>query len=341
MRPRANTVRDRPRAADLGLNGVLLRLVVLDLVLLAVTVPLYAVQGLSVDLSNDAWVLPLTEAGVGTVVWGYYFLQPGRRSEWLNAEISAAFLLLLLLAIVMAPAQYLAASLDRPLVDPALAAIDDGLGVDPLAIAAWMRRHPFVTTVMVFAYRSLYVQFTLIFAALWVAGDRRRVWEYAFVFHACVIVSVLSSAVFPAVSPFGFYGFDSPLQTARVTAHFAGVRSGTLTAIPFGQIEGLVTMPSFHAAGAMALTWAVRGRRLILLPVAVLNGLLILATIMTGVHYVADLLGAALLVGGSVLVYRRCEERWLFGATSSARSGRGAVEDQPIAAGLGFERARG
>jgi membrane-associated phospholipid phosphatase len=76
-------------------------------------------------------------------------------------------------------------------------------------------------------------------------------------------------------------------------------------------MEGLVSFPSFHVAGAVMVTWALRQSRVwmaILLPI---NLLLTVATVLTGVHYVADLFGTAAMCAISLWLYRRFAVRWL------------------------------
>jgi hypothetical protein len=54
----------------------------------------------------------------------------------------------------------------------------------------------------------------------------------------------------------------------------------------------------------MIVTWAFRSRPRILVPVIVLNAALLVATSITGVHYVVDVLAAVPLVGVSLAAYR-------------------------------------
>jgi membrane-associated phospholipid phosphatase len=111
-------------------------------------------------------------------------------------------------------------------------------------------------------------------------------------------------ALFPAACPFSFYGFESILDHTRFLAHFGGVRAGLMTAVDPSNTEGLVSFPSFHTAGALMATWAVRRSRIWLTLLGVLNTGLIAATVLLGIHYVIDLLGAVALCGVSLALYR-------------------------------------
>ena len=84
---------------------------------------------------------------------------------------------------------------------------------------------------------------------------------------------------------------------------FYGLRAGTLRAIDFTQFEGLICMPSFHVASGLMVTWAFRGRPIVW-ALALLNALLILATLMSGVHWAVDLVAALPLFALSVVAYQ-------------------------------------
>ena len=73
------------------------------------------------------------------------------------------------------------------------------------------------------------------------------------------------------------------------------MRDGTMTVIRYGDIDGLVSMPSFHAAGGLMLIWAVRRHRLLVAVSGLWNTLLIAATIFSGAHYVVDVIAAGVL----------------------------------------------
>jgi membrane-associated phospholipid phosphatase len=62
-------------------------------------------------------------------------------------------------------------------------------------------------------------------------------------------------------------------------------------------MTGLVSMPSFHVAGAFMVTWALRRHVRWFVLAAVLNGLLTVSTVATGAHYLVDVFGTLLLFG--------------------------------------------
>ena len=60
-------------------------------------------------------------------------------------------------------------------------------------------------------------------------------------------------------------------------------------------MQGLVTFPSFHTSLAIITTYAVRGIRFVTLPVAILNGLVIVSTLPEGGHYLIDVIAGAII----------------------------------------------
>jgi hypothetical protein len=221
------------------------------------------------------------------------------------AEGVLAMLLTFGLTQVLAPAQYVAAAFNRPLIDPVLARADALLGVDVSDLAEWSRDHPRFSAILVTAYSSLLPQLILAPPVLaLVLRNRPALWEYLFHFHLCAAATVVSLAVVPAACAFQYLGFESTIDQSRFIAHFNGVRDGSFTIIRFDDLEGLISMPSFHMAGALMVSWALRQHAFLLTPIAALNALLILATFTSGAHYVVDLFATILMFAASVWAWR-------------------------------------
>jgi membrane-associated phospholipid phosphatase len=312
------TRRRRPPASRLGLNPLTFALLTSTVALAAVSAVSFRALGLTLHI-GDAWVVRGTQAAVALVAWAYYFGSPGRPKEWINAEASAAFLACLLIAAVVTPSQYAAAALARPTVDHALARADALLGIHVPSLVAWARDRPMLAEWLRLAYGSLMLQFTLIIPTLWLRNDRRSIWEYAFNFHTTAKITMLSSAVWPVACAFEYYGFESLVSQARFTEHFTSIRAGTMTVVDMTDMEGLVSMPSFHVAGALIVTWSLRRSPWLVWPLAILNLGLIASTVLTGAHYGVDILAAMVLVLASILVYRRIVEPWWLGGEANLR----------------------
>ena len=238
------------------------------------------------------------------LLWGYFVWAPGRPRDWIMAESTIALALTLILSHILSPAQYLAAAFNRPLIDPWLAAADTRLGIYVPDLVKWSLAHPRVDHLQRLAYSSLLPQLAVVIVLLGIVQrDRLALWEYVFHFHVCATITVVALALLPAACAFQYYGIDSTINQTRFIAQFNGVRAGTFHVIRFDNLEGLISMPSFHVAGALMITWAVR-QSVWLWPFLIVNAILIASTVMTGAHYAIDLPVTALMFAGSVALWR-------------------------------------
>jgi Na+/H+-translocating membrane pyrophosphatase len=255
--------------------------------------------GLSID-----WVSAVPFFGFDVLLaglWIHLWKTPGGSREWFVAEVVAAFLLIMTASHVLAPAQYVAAATKRPLVDAVLARADSVIGIDAAQLAAWTRAHPSLSTVLTTAYFSFLPQLAVLVPLVgFVARDRDAMWEAVFHFNFCAVITVVALALFPAAHAFQYLHFDSTLDQTRLIAQFNGIRDGTFTTIQFNNLEGLVSMPSFHFAGALIVMWALRRHPLLFLAAVGLNALLTASTVLTGTHYAVDLLGTLVMFQASV-----------------------------------------
>jgi membrane-associated phospholipid phosphatase len=300
----------RPQPADLGINPLSVRcLAVLALVALA-TLPFYPVVGLSIDwASGYAAAIVL---GCLLTFWAYYFISPGRNLvDWRLAESAFALVLLFSLTQVLLPAQYLATALNRPVIDPTLARADAVLGIHLPAIVEWTRQRPTLAAVLVWSYGTFTWQLSLLPILLGVfLRDRDALWEYVFHFYFCAVAILPIFALWPAACAFTYFGFESILNQAQFIQHFDEVRQGSFQILRFGNMTGLVSMPSFHVAGALMVIWSLRQHPLAFWPALVVNALLIVSTVATGAHYLIDLIGTSLLAAVSLWLFRRYGVRW-------------------------------
>jgi len=289
--------------ALLGGHRLARSLVAFQSLLLALAVAGFWMTGLSYQWSpTKVAVLPIVFGA-----WVAHVMQPGRSpADWAIADGLMALLLLLTFTNVAAPLQYVAVALKEPLVDAQLASADRLLGVHVPSIVEWTRARPLLTDVLLFSYYTLLPQFFLpvLVIGLWYR-ERQTLWEFVFHFHFCASVTIASLAVWPAICAFTFYGFDSLLNQTRFIHQFAGLRAGTFTIVNGDDMEGLISMPSFHIAGALMVTWAFRRYPRWLALLVPLNLLMVASTVMTGAHYFVDVLATVVLFAVSVLVYVR------------------------------------
>ena len=312
--------RRRPSSGELGLHRLAASLVGIQAAMLAFNIIGFRATGLTYEWTTRGIDLGIPAALM--VAWAYFFVWPGKRpTDWVIAEMWMALALFVSISAIAPVGQYAAVAFQRPLIDPWLAAFDGSIGAHVPTWAAWTSAHPWLVKVLMYAYLSLLGQF---FLPLLVLGawyrNRTAMWEYAFHFHVCSIITVACLALWPAAGAFAYYGFESPFNFGHFIDLFTGVHDGTLTIIRPEDMEGLVSMPSFHVAGAGMVTWALRHSRIWLAILIPVNALLTAATVLTGAHYVADLFGTAAMCAISLWLYRRVAVYWLEPRISSAYS---------------------
>ncbi|MEO5897261.1 MAG: phosphatase PAP2 family protein [Vicinamibacterales bacterium] len=267
------------------------------------TLPFFQRFGLVIHWSTFLpSIMAMTVAAIG---WMAHFSRPGRPSEWPIAESLVVFVLIALCCCVVTPAQYLAVALKRPLADAWLAHADSLVGISVPEAVLWTKSHPRFASILLLSYISLMPQFV---APIVVLGlyyrDRDALWEYAFNFHVCLVVTLIGLALFPAMCAFTYYGFESPIDQTGFIRDFNALRNGTFTDVRLGDLEGLITFPSFHVAGAMMVTWAFRNYPRMFVLLVVLNGLMIGSTVLLGPHYAVDILASLVVFATSAWVYR-------------------------------------
>ena len=88
--------------------------------------------------------------------------------------------------------------------------------------------------------------------------------------------------------------------------HFHALRAGEFPVVSMSNLEGLITFPSFHTTWALLVAYAFRHYRWFFLPMVLLNLAVVVATMTTGWHYAADVLGgiltAAVAIGIAKLI---------------------------------------
>jgi hypothetical protein len=307
---RSHRLRSGVTPADLGLNQLSKRLLSIQAGALLFIGLLYAWLGLSCDWATLA--PHCIGIGIVALVWLYYYWQPGKRSEWVIAEGLFVLLLIMTLALIVSSGQYVAASLGRPLIDTWLAATDAAIGVSVPGLVDWTRAHANIASVLRYAYFTLVPQFLLTVVVVgFICRDRPRIWEFTFHFHFCALATLAAFAFLPANEPGTYYRFETIIDQGRFLHQFQSLRAGTFV-IHFDDMEGLVSFPSFHVAGALLVTWTFRKYRWLRWPLVALNISLIAATFMTGIHFVADAIGALPMFAASLCAYRYCGFAALF-----------------------------
>jgi hypothetical protein len=211
---------------------------------------------------------------------------------------------------------FAAAASGAPFQDSLLNAADRAIGFDWSAYAHWVDRRPWLVLSYNLAYTSFLIQPLLLIVALSVAGQFRRLHLFTSAFTLCLMVTCLTFAFVPAVSVYAFlevplasFEHIRPVSTFQHITFIEQMRAGTLTLIDPFKGAGLITFPSFHACGAVLLTWGFWGVRHARVPALIVNLMMIAATPIDGAHYLVDVIAGVLLAFAGIAAVTALEPR--------------------------------
>jgi membrane-associated phospholipid phosphatase len=193
---------------------------------------------------------------------------------------------------VFGPLTYAVATLRWPWSDNQLAAFDAAFGLSAGALVRWTAQHPAFDLLMRLVYSSVFPQIILVIVVLGFSADRRLdIFLIRF-----MLGGLLTSAIFaflPAQGTCVYFGTPTPDHYVPVLSELDRLRRG-VAYVSWRDAQGIVTFPSFHTIWAVLLIAAFRGRRLFW-PVAILNSLVLLSCVTTGMHYFVDVLGGLIV----------------------------------------------
>ncbi len=256
----------------------------------AVLVDVILLSALDLKLELQSLIRPLGFAALLILVGLYY--------RWRNVSDFVLCVNTLLHLVLFSSSytilMYCLATFNRPLIDPLLVDVDAGLGCHLPAIVGWAKAHPAMERSLQFAYDTLLPQTALI-AALGLVGDRRPLEVFVQRFMLSALLTVAVFYAYPAAGPFEAFGYELNGAQARYMEHFEGLRAGEMDTFSLQQAEGLITFPSFHATWAILLALGCWHRPWLFALSAVLNGMVLIATLTTGWHYLADVFAGVIV----------------------------------------------
>jgi hypothetical protein len=212
-------------------------------------------------------------------------------------------------------------SRSRPFWDDLLAKGDEALGFDWVGMLQWANEHPVVTALAYGIYMS--AGFQSIMAPILLAGlGRYRALQVTTIALLLTLIVTYGTAwLLPALGTYEFYGID-PSQHPNIAVRVAslhvpeimGMRDGSILNISRLAPTGLITFPSFHAANAVLLAWALWHVSYLRYPGLILNGLMLLATPLHGSHFLVDVLAgvlnATLAIATASILLRSLQRLW-------------------------------
>lgn len=247
----------------------------------------------------------LVLAGAALAAVALFYKFSGRSAR--IAQMAQWCLLWLIFSTAGVVLTYLAAARGGSWHDAQFAALDAALGFDWIGWFEFVARHPLIRIPLALAYDSLMLQIigsVIYFAYRGCEDTNRRL-------LLNTLVSVLmTSAVFsllPALGPW-IYHLHSIAAYDLYLTDLQGLHDGLLSSFAIPQLKGIVCFPSFHTVQAILLTHAHR-RSATFVPVASLNGLMLISLPSEGGHYFVDIVAGAGVAALAILVTHRLERR--------------------------------
>ena len=191
-------------------------------------------------------------------------------------------------------------------IDPMLKAFDNSLGFHTDHILVFMHAHPTLNHISWKIYNTIVDQFIITLLLIGLLGENKA--YNRLIMHLLIAILLTAPLIFffPSVDPaFSYKGLlATPVQLANVKFffqihHFISIKKS----IPGGSIN----FPSFHVIWTLILTYSLKRRKWLFYPSCVYSFFLILTTMTTGWHYLADVLGAIAIFSVCILL-----TYWLF-----------------------------
>lgn len=164
------------------------------------------------------------------------------------------------------------------------------------------------------AYRSIFITPAVLLAYFAINAQRAEAHRFLFTFWLSAVVTLTLFKFMPAVGPLSYlwrgeitYMPESELWQPDLIPL---LRAQTVHWINIGELRGLVSAPSFHAAAATlyaAAAWRVPKLRW---PLLAVNAAMLLSTPVEGTHYLSDII-LGMMVAGAALMVVHYAVKWL------------------------------
>ena len=237
-----------------------------------------------VGLTFTGWTtIGLTLGFLGAVAAIYGLTERSARL----AEVGNYAALWVAFSVVGTILTYLAATLDFPLRDGELGAIDAALGFHWVALFNFATAYWITKVVFSLAYNTMLPQivFSIMYLAHTEQTDRNRdlLWTSMF----ALILTTIVSGLVPAVGP--HMEGQLPIWSKMLLT----IRAGHETRFSLGSMQGIIAFPSFHTVLAVLLIYAHRPPSRSFWLVLVVNALMLMAVSPVGHHYLIDAISGA------------------------------------------------
>jgi hypothetical protein len=185
---------------------------------------------------------------------------------------------------------YIVASSARPLADTTFVLWDSALGFDWLAWKVYVENHPYIENAFSVVYPTIFPQIlaAMIYFSMTRRPDRNdELWWSAVL---TLLVTTIGFGFFPGLGAgASFDRLEVPMTTylpdLLTLRDASGLHNFTVM-----NMQGIITMPSYHAVLAVIITTVLRGIPRLFWPAVLFNGFMLFSLPTHGSHYLVDVI---------------------------------------------------
>jgi membrane-associated phospholipid phosphatase len=222
------------------------------------------------------------------------------RQEPRVSQTVGVMTLLLIFSNAAAVLSYLVVSTNASLIDSTLSAWDRAIGFDWRSLYLWMQNHSLLRSVFHYAYDSLLPQLVFLVLFLGFTARFEKLRAFIEIFIVSSLATIFISGLVPAAGPWKVGAVGSQVDT-QLVSNFEPLRDGTLRTIDLLNMQGLISIPSFHTVLAVLIAYTM-WRTPVAYLFLVLNAATIISTPTAGGHYLVDILAGAVLVVTAIVL---------------------------------------
>ncbi len=194
---------------------------------------------------------------------------------------------------------------------------DLALGFHQLPLIIWTSSQKWLHKILLFAYASWPIQIGLACPVLALCKQYKHIKQWTIASIAGILIVSIIYFIYPSLPPASVYPefrfADGCYECINRFYLLHAYQPFILTSC------GLIVFPSCHVIYALFTTYAFRGVKWILWPLSVLNIALIASTLMLGMHFLSDVLGAVVVFAVCSLIAHWATKRGGDSKQSSAK----------------------
>lgn len=250
------------------------------------------------------WVV-LAPFVLAVTLIGMYARETSPRIAYFTTAYGTYFFILIAFSILVSGIQY------TPFtpIDSVLVKWDQSLGFSTSALMQWTAMHPIIKRILEAAYEFLDIEMLLVPLILGLFKNRQTVNRFFVTLLVAFFIGTTIYYFFPTMSPVAMFnnpyflpGEHTTYQKYFQIHHYLAVTSGA---------GGMIAFPSFHVAWSIILSYALRNKKWIFIPISLINVIVILSTLFLGWHYLIDVFGGIGVATISILIMHLLYRQYL------------------------------